>query len=178
MLRYHDEEWGTPVHDDRLHFEFLVLEMFQAGLSWMTVLKKREAFRKAFRGFEPEVVAQFGDADIERLLGDAGIIRNRLKISAAIRNARLFLDIQKEAGSFDKYIWGFTGGSPVVNNWKTISQIPATSGLSDSVSADLKQRGFKFVGSTIIYAHLQATGIVNDHITACFRWKELTGTKH
>jgi DNA-3-methyladenine glycosylase I len=178
MLRYHDEEWGTPVHDDRLHFEFLLLEMFQAGLSWMTILKKREAFRKAFAGFDPKLVAQFGNDDVERLLGDAGIIRNRLKIAAAIHNANRFLEVQKEFGSFDKYIWSFTGGKPVANAWKTIREIPATSGLSDSVSADLKKRGFKFVGSTIIYAHLQATGLVNDHITTCFRWKELTSTKH
>ena len=173
MLRYHDEEWGVPVHDDQKHFEFLVLEMFQAGLSWMTVLRKRQAFIKAFAGFDPQKVATFDEKDIARLLGDAGIIRNRLKIAAAITNAARFIEVQKEFGSFDKYIWGFVGGQPLVNNWKTIAEIPPRTELSDRLSADLKQRGFKFVGSTIIYSHLQATGLVNDHITGCFRYREV-----
>ena len=173
MLRYHDEEWGVPIHDDRKHFEFLVLEMFQAGLSWMTVLRKRQAFIKAFAGFGPLKVATFDDEDIARLLGDTGIIRNRLKIAAAINNAAHFIQLQKEFGSFDKYIWDFVGGKPLVNKWETIAQIPPRTELSDHLSADLKQRGFKFVGSTIIYAHLQATGLVNDHITGCFRYREV-----
>ena len=174
MQRYHDKEWGKPVHDDNTHFGFLVLEMFQAGLSWLTVLRKREAFGLAFDGFDPERVAKFGQADVARLLNDTGIIRNRLKIEAAVNNAKRFLEVQKEFGSFDKYIWGFTGDKPVVNAWKDIAEIPPRTELSDSISADLKKRGFKFVGSTIIYAHLQATGLVNDHVTTCFRWKVLS----
>jgi DNA-3-methyladenine glycosylase I len=173
MLSYHDEEWGVPVHDDRTHFEFLVLEMFQAGLSWMTILRKREAFRKAFAGFDPAKVARFGEKDVARLLGDAGIVRNRLKIEAAINNAKHFLEVQKEFGSFDKYIWAFTGGKPIVNKWKSVSEIPATAGISDRISADLKGRGFKFAGSTIVYAHLQATGLVNDHTMGCFRHNQV-----
>lgn len=173
MQRYHDEEWGVPVHDDRTHFEFLVLEMFQAGLSWLTVLRKRDAFRRAFAGFDPQKVASFNSDNIARLLNNTGIIRNRLKIEAAINNAARFVEIQQEFGSFDKYIWGFVGNKPVVNSWRDISQIPPGTELSDRISADLKQRGFKFVGSTIIYAHLQATGLVNDHVTGCFRWKEV-----
>jgi DNA-3-methyladenine glycosylase I len=175
MLRYHDEEWGVPVHDDNVHFEFLVLEMFQAGLSWMTILRKREAFRKAFSGFDPAKVARFGDKDVARLLVNAGIVRNRLKIAAAINNAKHFLEVQKEFGTFDRYIWAFTGGKPIVNKWKSVSEIPATGEISDRISADLKQRGFKFVGSTIVYAHLQATGLVNDHILGCFRHKQVSG---
>lgn len=175
MRRHHDEEWGVPVHDDNKHFEFLVLEMFQAGLSWLTVLRKRDAFRKAFAGFNPKVVATFDDGDTARLLADAGIIRNRLKIAAAINNAKRFLEIQKEFGSFDKYIWGFVGDKPVVNAWKDLSQIPPRTELSDRLGADLKKRGFKFVGSTIVYAHLQATGLVNDHITGCFRYSQSGG---
>ena len=180
MQQYHDEEWGKPVHDDNTHFEFLVLEMFQAGLSWLTVLRKREAFRKAFAHFDPKRVSKFGAEDIARLLADAGIIRNRLKIEAAVNNAGRFLEVQKESGSFDKYIWGFVGGKPVINKWKTISEIPPRTELSDRVSADLKERGFKFAGSTIVYAHLQATGLVNDHITSCFRYREVSveGKKH
>lgn len=173
MMAYHDEEWGVPVHADNTHFEFLVLEMFQAGLSWLTVLRKREAFRKAFVNFDSKKVAKFGAEDVARLLGDAGIIRNRLKIEAAINNAKRFLEVQKEFGSFDKYIWGFVGGKSVVNKWKTLAGIPASTELSDRVSADLKGRGFKFAGSTIVYAHLQATGLVNDHVINCFRYKEV-----
>jgi DNA-3-methyladenine glycosylase I len=172
--RYHDEEWGVPVHDDRKHFEFLVLESAQAGLSWSTILKKRENYRKAYRGFDPKIVARFGARDIERLLQDAGIVRNRLKIESSINNAKRFLEIQGEFGSFDAYLWGFVGGSPVVNRWKTLSEIPPKTELSDRISRDLKSRGFRFVGSTIIYAHLQAVGVVNDHLVGCFRYGELT----
>ena len=171
--RYHDEEWGVPVHDDRRHFEFLVLESAQAGLSWSTILKKRENYRKAYRRFDPEVVARFGARDRERLLNDAGIVRNRLKIESSINNAKRFLEIQRQFGSFDAYLWGFVGGHPVVNRWKTLSEIPANTELSDTISKDLKARGFRFVGSTIIYAHLQAVGVVNDHLTGCFRHAEL-----
>ena len=171
--RYHDEEWGVPVHDDRRHFEFLVLESAQAGLSWSTILKKRENYRKAYRRFDPEVVARFGARDRERLLNDAGIVRNRLKIESSINNAIRFLEIQRQFGSFDAYLWGFVGGRPVVNRWKTLSEIPANTELSDRISKDLKTRGLRFVGSTIIYAHLQAVGIVNDHLTGCFRHAEL-----
>jgi DNA-3-methyladenine glycosylase I len=171
---YHDEEWGVPVHDDRKHFEFLVLESAQAGLSWSTILKKRENYRKAYRGFDPEVVAGFGPRDVQRLLNDAGIVRNRLKIESSINNARRFLEVQREFGSFDAYLWGFVGGAAVANRWKTLAEIPATTKLSDTVSKDLKRRGFRFVGSTIIYAHLQAVGLVNDHLVGCFRYGELT----
>ena len=171
--RYHDEEWGVPVHDDRKHFEFLVLESAQAGLSWSTILKKRENYRKAYRGFDPAVVARFGARDRERLLKDAGIVRNRLKIESSINNAKRFMEIQGQFGSFDAYLWGFVGGHPVVNRWKTLSEIPANTELSDTISKDLKGRGFRFVGSTIIYAHLQAVGVVNDHLTGCFRHAEL-----
>lgn len=171
---YHDEEWGVPVHDDQKHFEFLILEGAQAGLSWSTILKRRSGYQKAFANFKPEVVATFDDKKYEDLLQDASIIRNRLKIKSAINNARKFLDVQNEFGSFDSYIWGFTDGKPLINTWKTMSEIPAKTELSDKVSKDLKKRGFTFVGSTIIYAHLQATGIVNDHEINCFRYKELT----
>jgi DNA-3-methyladenine glycosylase I len=173
MQHYHDEEWGKPVHDDSIHFEFLVLEMFQAGLSWLTVLKKREAFRKAFAGFDPVKVSKLSVENRTKLLNDTGIIRNRLKIEAVVNNAVCFLETQKEFGSFDRYIWGFTGGNPVMNAWKDMSNIPPRTELSDHVSADLKKRGFKFAGSKIVYAHLQATGVVNDHITACFRYPEV-----
>jgi DNA-3-methyladenine glycosylase I len=175
LMRYHDVEWGVPVHTDNTHFEFLVLEMFQAGLSWLTVLRKREAFSKAFAGFDLRLVAEFGPGEVARLLNDTGIIRNRLKIAAAINNAARFLEVQKEFGSFDKYIWGFVGGKPVINAWKNLSQVPPRTELSDRVSADLKKRGFKFAGSTIVYAHLQAMGLVNDHITGCFRYAETIG---
>lgn len=171
--RYHDEEWGVPLHDDRALFEFLVLEGAQAGLSWATILKKRDAYRCAFEGFEPERVARYGAADVRRLLGDAGIVRNRLKIEAAIDNARAFLAVQAEHGSFDRYIWGFVDGRPVQNHWRSLSQIPAHTALSDRISRELRARGFRFVGSTIVYAHLQATGMVNDHLVDCFRWREV-----
>lgn len=173
MIDYHDKEWGTPVHDDRKHFEFLVLETFQAGLSWLTVLRKRQNFAKAFSGFDPVTVGAYDAVKIEELAADAGIIRNRMKISAAVNNARRLLEVQQEFGSFDRYLWGFADDRPVIGNWASIDQIPARTELSDRVSADLKRRGFKFVGSTIIYAHLQAVGIVNDHVTGCFRFKEL-----
>lgn len=171
-LRYHDCEWGVPVREDRKHFEFLILEGAQAGLSWSTVLHKRQAFRDAFAGFEPEKVARFNKRSVERLLGDAGIIRNRLKIEAAITNARRFLDVQSEFGSFDRYIWGFVDGRPKLNRWRRQSEVPATSAESDALSRDLKARGFRFVGSTIIYAHMQAIGLVNDHLVDCFRHGE------
>jgi DNA-3-methyladenine glycosylase I len=173
--RYHDEEWGTPVHEDGKHFEFLVLESAQAGLSWATILNKRENYRKAYRGFDPAIVARFGPKEVARLVNDAGIVRNRLKIESSINNAKRFLEVQEQFGSFDAYLWGFVGGSPVVNRWKTLSEIPATTELSDRVSKDLKKRGFRFVGSTIIYAHLQAVGVVNDHLLSCFRYRELAG---
>jgi DNA-3-methyladenine glycosylase I len=177
MTAYHDEEWGVPVHDDRKQFEFLTLESAQAGLSWLVVLRKREAYRKAFAEFDPEKVARFTEKRIEKLLGDAGIIRNRLKIVAAVNNARLFLDVQKEFGSFDKYIWGFVGGRPIQNRYDGTTKLPATSKESDGLSKDLKQRGFKFVGSTIMYAHMQAVGMVNDHHVACFRHKAVARLK-
>jgi DNA-3-methyladenine glycosylase I len=170
MIAYHDTEWGSPLHDDNKIFEFLLLEGMQAGLSWSTILRKRENFRKAFKGFIPEVVAKFGPRDVERLLGDAGIIRNRLKIAAAITNAKAFLAVQKEFGTFDRYMWLFVGGKPIRHRCRTISEIPATSPESDAFSKDLKQRGFKFVGSTVIYAHMQATGMINDHLVTCFRY--------
>jgi DNA-3-methyladenine glycosylase I len=173
MLEYHDREWGVPVHDDRKHFEFLILEGAQAGLSWSTVLKKREAYRKAFDHFDPAKVARFTAARIEKLLQDPGIIRNRLKIYSAVRNAKAFLKVQKEFGSFDTYCWRFVDGKPKVNKLTSMQQIPATSPESDAFSKDLKQRGFNFVGSTIIYAHMQAVGMVNDHLTDCFRYREL-----
>lgn len=172
-VRYHDEEWGTPVHDERRHFEFLLLETQQAGLSWLTVLKKRKAYRQAFRQFDPVEVARFSATDIDTLLGNAGIIRNRRKLEAAVKNARCFLAIQEEYGSFDAWLWRFVDGRPVVNHRESLSELPATSGLSDAVSAEMKQRGFAFVGSTTIYAHLQAVGLVNDHLVSCYRWKEL-----
>jgi DNA-3-methyladenine glycosylase I len=164
---YHDEEWGKPVHDDRIHFEFLILEAAQAGLNWLTILKKREGYRKAFKNFDPAKVAQFDEEDVHRLLQNQDIIRNRLKIAAAVNNAQMFLKIQKEFGSFDNYIWHFVDNKPVVNTWKTLAEIPSTSPVAIAVSKDLKKRGFKFVGPTIIYAHLQATGLVNDHLIDC-----------
>jgi DNA-3-methyladenine glycosylase I len=173
MLKYHDREWGVPVHDDRTHFEFLVLEGAQAGLSWSTVLKKREAYRKAFDNFDPAKVARFTPARIEKLLQNEGIIRNRLKINSAVRNASAFLKIQKEFDTFDAYCWRFVDGKPKLNHWKSMQQLPASSTESDAFSKDLKQRGFNFVGSTIIYAHMQAVGMVNDHLTDCFRYREL-----
>jgi DNA-3-methyladenine glycosylase I len=168
-IRYHDEEWGVPLHDDRRLFEFLILEGAQAGLSWDTILRKRENYRAAFHGFDPAVIARYGDRDIERLLKDSGIIRNRLKISSAISNAKAFLDVQEEFGSFDTYIWRFVGGQPRINSWGEHKKIPATTAESDAMSRDLKKRGFRFVGSTICYAFMQATGLVNDHTLGCFR---------
>ena len=173
MIEYHDREWGVPVHDDRKHFEFLVLEGAQAGLSWSTVLNKREAYRRAFGQFNPAGVARYDAKRIVKLLRDPAIIRNRLKIESAVRNAKAFLAVQKEFGSFDAYCWGFVGGRPKVNRWRAMRQIPATSPESDAFSKDLKQRGFRFVGSTIIYAHMQAVGMVNDHIVGCFRYREI-----
>lgn len=169
-VKYHDEEWGVPVHDDAKHFEFLVLESAQAGLSWFTILKKRENYRKAYDNFDAAKVSQYDEHKIEELMQNAGIIRNRLKIESSISNAKGFLEIQKEFGSFDNYIWSFTDNKVVKNHWNDISEVPAVSELSDRVSKDLKKRGFKFLGSTIIYAHLQATGIINDHLTSCFRY--------
>lgn len=169
MAAYHDNEWGVPVHDDRALFEFLVLEGAQAGLSWQTVLNKRENYRKAFDGFDAKKMARYGAKDVERLLSDPGIIRNRLKIAAAIENAKRFLDIQKEFGSFDSYVWQFVGGKPVVHNIESVKDIPSTSIESDAMSRDLLKRGFKFVGSTICYAFMQAVGMVNDHERDCFR---------
>jgi DNA-3-methyladenine glycosylase I len=174
MRDYHDREWGTPLHDDRKIFEFLILEGMQAGLSWKLVLDKRENFRRAFRGFDPVRVARFTARDVERLLGDAGIIRNRLKILGAINNAKRFLEVQKEFGTFDRYIWAFVGGKPVRNKLRSFAEMPAKTPLSDIVSNDLKARGFKFVGSTVVYSHMQATGMVNDHLVTCFRYRELT----
>jgi len=174
---YHDNEWGTPVYDDCKHFEFLVLESAQAGLSWLTILKKRENYRKAYDGFDPKKVAKYGEKKKAALMANEGIVRNRLKIEASINNAILFLVIQKEFGSFSDYIWSFSKGKIINGKRKTIAEIPATTELSDRLSADLKKRGFKFLGSTIIYSHLQAAGIVNDHLVSCFRYKELIKKK-
>jgi DNA-3-methyladenine glycosylase I len=173
MVRYHDREWGVPVHDDRKHFEFLVLEAAQAGLSWTIVLKKREGYRLAFEGFDPQRVARFSAQRIEKLALDSGIIRNRMKIEAAVRNARAFLKVREEFEDFDSYCWRFVDGRPKLNRWKTMRQIPATSPESDAFSKDLKRRGFSFVGSTIVYAHMQAVGMVNDHLVDCFRYREI-----
>jgi DNA-3-methyladenine glycosylase I len=169
MIAYHDEEWGVPVHDDRKQFEFLTLESAQAGLSWLVVLRKREAYRRAFAEFDPDKVARFTAKRIERLIADEGIIRNRLKIAAAVNNAKFFLKVRDEFGSFDQYIWGFVDGRPIQNRVQRMKDLPATSKESDALSKDLKQRGFKFVGSTIVYAHMQAVGMVNDHLVTCFR---------
>ena len=170
-IKYHDAEWGVPVRDDEKLFEFLVLEGMQAGLSWITILKKRENFRKAFHHFDPKIIARYNDKNVKRLMSDKGIIRNEQKIRAAIANARVFLDVQDEFGSFSDYMWGFVDGRPVINRRKRLSDLPAKTKLSDKISKDLKDRGFKFVGSTIIYAHMQATGMVNDHLINCFRYK-------
>tara|TARA_B100001971_G_C18002850_1_gene438255 strand:+ start:106 stop:696 length:591 start_codon:yes stop_codon:yes gene_type:complete len=172
-IDYHDNEWGVPVHDDRKLFEFLILEGAQAGLSWETVLKKRHNYRKAFSSFDPVKISKYGNKKIEVLLRNKGIIRNRLKIVSAINNAKRFLDVQKEFGSFDTYIWQFVDGKPITNRYKSIQELPATTKVSDAMSKDLKKRGFKFVGSTICYAHMQATGMVNDHIVGCYRYKEI-----
>ena len=169
-IQYHDEEWGVPVHDDNKHFEFLILEGAQAGLSWATILKRREGYRKAFADFDPKKVARFTEKKTEKILLDPGIIRNRLKIYAAVNNAKRFLEVQKEFGSFDKYIWGFVKGKPIVNKRKSISEITPTTKESDALSKDLIKRGFKFVGSTVIYAHMQACGLVNDHLIDCWRY--------
>ncbi|MCC7520293.1 MAG: DNA-3-methyladenine glycosylase I [Flavobacteriaceae bacterium] len=170
-LKYHDEEWGVPVYEDQKLFEFLILETFQAGLSWLTVLRKRENFRAAFADFDFHQVATFDEDKIQELLQNAGIIRNQLKIRAAVSNAHAFLKVREEFGSFSAYIWQFTDGKPVVNHWETIKQVPASTPLSDCISKDLKKRGFKFVGTTVVYAHMQATGMVLDHTTNCFRYQ-------
>ncbi|MDI9494896.1 MAG: DNA-3-methyladenine glycosylase I [Bacillota bacterium] len=172
-IKYHDEEWGVPVHDDRKHFEFLILEGVQAGLSWLTILKKRENYRKAYDNFDVKKVSEYDEAKIEELMNNPDIIRNRRKIEASINNAKKFLEVQKEFGSFDNFIWSFVDNNVVKNHWKDLSEIPATSELSDKVSKELKRRGFKFVGSTIIYAHLQAIGLINDHLVTCFRYDQV-----
>ena len=172
-IKYHDEEWGVPVHDDDTLFEFLILEGFQAGLSWYCILKKRENFRMAFDGFNPVKVSKYDAKKIESLMQDAGIIRNRLKIMAAVSNAKAFLAVQKEFGTFDRYIWEFVKGKPIQNAWKIGKEIPAKTELAEKISKDLKARGFKFVGPTVVYAHMQATGMVNDHLVSCFRWREV-----
>jgi len=172
-IEYHDKEWGVPVYDDKTHFEFLILESAQAGLSWATILKKREGYRKAFADFDYQIVADFPDSYVEELLQDLGIIRNKLKIKAAINNAQRFMEIQREFGSFSEYIWSFVGGKPIQNQLKSMKDAPATSAESDRLAKDLKKRGFKFLGSTTLYAHMQATGLVNDHLVDCFRYKEI-----
>ncbi len=178
LIEYHDKEWGVPVHNDRRLFEFLILEGFQAGLSWLTILRKRENFRKAFDNFDFNKVAAYDERKINSLMNDSGIIRNRLKIAGAVTNAKAFLEVRKEFGTFDKYIWSFTRGKPVHNGFKSLKELPAKTELSDLISMDLKKRGFKFVGSTIVYAHMQATGMVNDHIKKCFRYKELVSKSY
>jgi DNA-3-methyladenine glycosylase I len=177
MIAYHDREWGVPVHDDRRHFEFMILDGFQAGLNWSIILKKRENFRRAFRGSDPAKVARFTAGDTRRLLADPGIVRNRLKIKAAIDNARRFLEVRKEFGSFDAYVWRFTGGRPILHGLKTLEDMPVTSPESDALSKDLKSRGFKFVGSTICYAYMQAAGLINDHTAGCFRYRQVQKAK-
>jgi DNA-3-methyladenine glycosylase I len=172
-IDYHDKEWGVPVHDDKKHFEFLILEGAQAGLSWATILKRRAGYKKAFENWDDEKVAKFDQERIDKILQDPGVIRNKLKIHGTVLNARKFLEVQKEFGTFDDYIWKFVNGSPITNGWKSMSEIPATTKESDALSKDLKKRGFKFVGSTIMYAHMQACGLVNDHITSCFRYTEV-----
>jgi DNA-3-methyladenine glycosylase I len=173
MVRYHDDEWGVPVHQDQKHFEFLVLEGAQAGLSWSIVLNKREGYRRAFSEFDPARVARFTEQRVQKLTLDPGIVRNRMKIQSAVRNAKAFLAVQKEFGTFDAYCWRFVGGRPKLNRWKALRQIPATSRESDALSKDLKARGFTFVGSTVVYAHMQAVGMVNDHIVDCFRYRQV-----
>ncbi len=174
MLKYHDEEWGVPVHDDRKLFEFLVLDAFQAGLSWKTILHRREGFRKAFDNFDAEKIALYGEEDYQRLLNDVGIIRNRAKISGTIKNARLFLQVVEEFGSFDKYIWQFTGYTTITNHWTSNKEVPASSKESDAMSKDMKKRGFGFCGTTICYAFMQAAGLINDHSRDCFRYKQVS----
>ena len=175
MIAYHDEEWGVPVHDDRLLFEFLTLEGAQAGLSWQTILNKRDAYREAFAGFDPARVARFDSRRIERLLTNPAIVRNRLKIESTVTNARAFLQVQHQAGSFDHFVWGVVGGSPKINHWRSLRSVPARTAESDALSAELKRRGFRFVGSTICYAFMQATGLVNDHLVSCGRYGEIAG---
>lgn len=170
---YHDQEWGVPVHNERDLFEFLILEGAQAGLSWITILKKRENYRRAYDNFDPAIVAQYDDKKVQELLENPGIVRNRLKVNASIGNAKTFLAVQKEFGSFDKYIWQFVGGKPIVNQWQSLREVPASTAESDTMSKDLKKRGFKFVGSTICYAFMQAAGLVNDHTTDCFRYHQV-----
>ena len=170
-IAYHDEEWGVPVHDDRTLFEFLILEGAQAGLSWITILKKRENYREAFDGFDPRRIARYGEARIEKLLGNAGIVRNKLKVRSAVTNAKAFLAVEKEFGSFDRFIWQFIGGQPRINAWKSMAEVPVSTPESDAMSKELKRRGFKFVGSTICYAYMQAVGMVNDHTVDCFRYR-------
>jgi DNA-3-methyladenine glycosylase I len=172
---YHDKEWGVPLHDERALFEFLILEGAQAGLSWLTILKKREGYRRAFDNFDVERIARYGEADVARLLADAGIVRNRLKIESTITNARATLALRETSGGLDAYFWNYVDGRPIDNAWKGIGQVPASTPLSDAISQDLKKRGFKFVGSTIVYAHMQATGMVNDHTVDCFRHREVAG---
>ncbi len=172
-VAYHDTEWGVPVHDDRKLFEFVVLEGAQAGLSWLTILRRREGYRRAFADFDPERVARFDQSDVERLLQDSSIIRNRKKVESTVTNARAFLQVQAEFGSFDRYIWGFVEGRPILNRFHTLSEIPAKTELAETISRDLKRRGFGFVGPTIVYAHMQATGMVNDHLVDCFRHSQL-----
>ncbi|MBU4446154.1 DNA-3-methyladenine glycosylase I [bacterium] len=174
MIEYHDTEWGVPVHDDRKLFEFLVLDAFQAGLSWSTILKKRENFRKAFDNFDPQRIAQYDAKKIGKLLNDAGIIRNKAKVDATVKNARAFLEVQKEFGTYDAYIWQFVGGKPIINKWKSMAELPAKSGEAEVMSGDLKKRGFSFVEPTICYAFMQAAGMVNDHEVGCYRYSELT----
>ena len=176
-ISYHDYEWGVPVHDDRGLFEFIILEGAQAGLSWTTILKKRENYRKAFDGFRPEKIARYGKRDVQRLLRDDGIVRNRLKIAATIENAKMFLAVRKEFGTFDAYLWRFVGSKPIQNRWRTMAQVPARTAESDTMSRDLLRRGFKFVGSTICYALMQATGMVNDHLVTCPRHAALSGAR-
>jgi DNA-3-methyladenine glycosylase I len=175
-VSYHDQEWGVPVHDDRKLFEFLILEGAQAGLNWITILRKRENYRQAFDGFDPEIVAQYDQAKLESLLQNPGIIRNKLKVHSAVQNARAFLRVQQEFGSFNNYIWGFVDHKPLINQWKRMTQLPASTPLSETISKDLKRRGFNFVGPTIVYAHMQATGMVNDHVASCFRYNEIIKT--
>ncbi len=172
-VRYHDQEWGVPVHDDDKLFEFLVLEGAQAGLSWITVLRKRENYRRAFHGFDADRIARYGEKDIARLMADPGIVRNRLKIAGTVANAKAYLAVREEFGSFADWLWRFVDGQPIVNRWRRLDQVPATSGESDAMSKELKKRGFKFVGSTICYAHMQATGMVNDHLVSCFRHSQV-----
>ena len=172
-VAYHDEEWGVPVYDDRTLFEFLILEGAQAGLSWSTILKKREGYRAAFDGFDPTIVAGYDERKTAELLADAGIVRNRLKVASAVSNAQAFLAVQEEHGSFSNYIWAFVDGAPIQNEWRTLAEIPAKTPLAETISKDLKKRGFRFVGPTIVYAHMQATGMVNDHIVSCFRYPEI-----